>query len=366
MPASWLDDGGGPILKVHEYHNNPIHQWSYSTVPGTGDGGGSNVHVRDPYITHWALDGSLIRVRKALNTSGAELKVRRYYNPDSLGTYYVEKDEDDVVSPDDDVVFPPVAGPSGVTPWAPLGYHVYDDNSKEAVWSGSNSGASPPFSIGNSTFDPRYGSTGVSYSGPAHITATRNFAYDAGIPAAEIGIIAAISQDGRTIIICTRVGGTVTDRPTKWYKIRNGLVVDTGTVLSGLNLVRGYPQSLLGYGGSGLSASFQVGVLENNGRYWWGATANNQLQPTTSGPAFQGIGTGIVTLFWINDSNELGWLSNGWAKSLTGNPLESGIQYPACCSPAEGFFGLHMGSNLGLFARRPLLVDEPRIFIATP
>jgi hypothetical protein len=369
--VGWLDDGNGPIFKVHEYHHNPEKQWTYSTFSGGGGGGGSDIVVRFPYITHWKLDGSLIRVRKVLNALN-ENKVRRYYNPDPSGVWYVEKDEDATGSPEDDVVLPVQPGSPANYGWSGHEYHVYSDGTREKVWSWA--GYPPPggyaqFAVGASTVNCRIGSGAVGYGGPFSFqgNATRNFALDAGFQPTDIIHNISFTPDGKKILFTYKPSGGINDRPTLWAWVENGVITETGGIYAGMNFLAGKRHSLSYFSSVAGQCSFEIGTIEQNGRYWWNCTMNNSTQPTIFGP-LSGVHVGVVEIFWIDDTGTLGWLSSAKFGYMTqgGFPSTEGIAYGACCVPEDGFFGVHSGRNMALFARRPIPSDEPRIFVATP
>jgi len=319
-----------PIFKLHEYHNNPPHEWCYSAVGG----GGSDFGDQFPYITHWSLDNSDIRVR-----SYPSATTRIYANPS-----YVEAAADVI----GDSVVAPVTSAGSNFGWKPIGTYVYADTSTTPLWCSGDFGGSGGGLIGASTTNCAVGSGSASLSGSTGLTG-KNFANDAGVPAAEFFTHSALSQNGKILLVMTSLISQAS-RPTKWYRIVDGTVTSTGTIASNLNIIGLASQSLRNDSGTAGQASFNINVLEDNGEFLWCYSANNSYNPKVGEPNYSGQ-VGIATVFKIDpNTGILDWDSTGAAAFMT-NPNETGIPYAAMCSPSDGYCGVIQGSSMALFSR---------------
>jgi hypothetical protein len=331
-----------PIFKVAEYHQNPPHQWCYSAI---NSGISSDIGMQFPYVTHWVLDGSDIRVLSVMPATDINPTLPVYtYNNTSLqqnGSSQAQgPDEANVVYP-----FSPIAGAN--FGWGPIGTYVYNDLSTTPLWRNFSTGGSV---VGTTTNDCVVGSGSVGYSG-GHLTTALNFLFNAGVTSTDTMHNVALSQDGKTLLVMVGTTGAPDPlRSNKWYKIVNGVVTTSGTVAPNLNIIGQANTGLRfdTFNGSG-KASFNANTLENNGQYLWCFGTGGDYQPVTTGPHY--FGSGIATIYWIDPAdNTLKWYSFGEAGIGT-DPHGPNTAYPGVCCPSDGYFGVVWGASVVLFSR---------------
>lgn len=304
----------GPIVRAAEYHDEPydsvlfLERWAWRWTEGP-------VGSQFPVITKWAMDGSDIRVR-VMNLA----TVYTYTNPDLVASTI------DVAGPDD--VFGDSAGVGGGNYYWPVGPYVYADDSVAELWQW-NTGEVVGAGLDYATVAAGSASIGA---GPSEIPhAGSNFAFDAGIDAAEKVWSTILTQDGTHCFIFTSVGGS---QATKWYDIVDGTIARSGTVSGSVSLGAGRTGQIYGL------APYVCSMFENNAEWCWTFTANAGT-PTL----------GVIKLFKITGSvfafDSIGGTCNAADPGYGGNNVFSSCVYV----PQDGYCGVVVGTSLVLFSR---------------
>lgn len=290
---------------------NSQDRWSFRTNEGP-------VGNTYPAITHWALDGTDIRIREVPRNFQTDSGIVYTYDGNTLEAIDWNEDGDS---------FPYVTNTELGNIYYPIGNYVYTDGTTTPLWGLSSSIRTVQAGLTNVALAA--GFADCPRDSPP--TASANFGYDAGIPTGLFLNSSALSQDGKTLVVFT---SDDTLHLKEWYRIVNGAVVAHGTVTPNLTYI--------GAGAAGANV-FDVSMLENNGKYLWHYTSNGSF----------------LRLYVFDDSGNFAVDSGAgtlripyYAYSRTGLPQQSAVFYPAVYVPQEGWCGICVGRTLALVTRK--------------
>ena len=203
-----------------------------------------------------------------------------------------------------------------------IGIHVLADGNEIALWHTD----SPSSDIGT---DVQVYAASVA---TPDIPAYTNFLVDAGVTSTEYLCGSAITQDGLKFFAFTSPTSSGSNA-TKWYRIEDATVVETGTVSSSFASAWGNNAKPHGVGNPN-ERNGKVVSVENNGRYFWYSDAQ---------------GAGEAEIYYIDDNGDFADWGNG-SLSL-GIDNHDGVEHTIQTLHVDGYAGFFRGNSLLLLSR---------------
>ena len=155
----------------------------------------------------------------------------------------------------------------------PLGMYTMASGTIEPLWFNaghvvSANGVDPAIVLSDVTALPDAGAIS-GYNGNHQYSARGDFAYLAGVPAGRIVRSAAFSGNNRDLYLFTNDPEEYPDNPelsmaARWWKIRNGVVVDDGPINPPWDPAENNPSGMWGNGG--INGGIAV---DNSGKFLW-------------------------------------------------------------------------------------------------
>ena len=318
-----------PITIIYKNNNEPHTDYGQERWAFRGPAGDGAIGSAFPVITHWALDGSDIRVR-VMNSAD----LFTYSNSPT----YTAQPGIGIIDPVADA-FPDMSTvPGGGQHWDPCGYFKYQDGSTTPVWRYYGTGAGE--AVSSSTY--AVGATLVGWSS-GHPTTSLNFAYAAGVTVGEFVRAVVLTQDGTACFVMTHPSNP-SGISQKWYMIEDTGGGTLGVTASGT--VTGNFPSCSCRANNNVNPQ-GLALFEDDRVHCWVFDPTDD--GTGGGKAYIWKMTGSVLAQDVSAGRCLG-LDPGYAR--TGIPNQAGPIWTASIYiPATGFMGAVWGTSVVLFGR---------------